>query len=443
MKNVKREFKAALSASIWVIAIVAALASSARADAVSDWNAIAVQATLTAGTARPGPSGVIDVAMVHAAIYDAVQAIEGKYETYYVDIPGADGSLIGATAKAARDVLISQFPAQAVALDATYQNYLVTHGIPLDDPGIAVGTAAAAGIIALRACDGSFPDPAPPPFIGGTGIGVWRPTPPANSPMNPGPWLGVVTPFTMTRPSQFRSPEPPEVTSRQYAKDYNEVKALGRATGSTRTPGQTDQAHFWAGNFGVMLNKLVRDISDAHVDDIADSSRLFALTSMAQADAIINVWNDKAHYVYWRPITAIQNGNIDGNPRTTGDPAWTALIATPPYPDYTSGANGITGATMRALKNFFRRDRMDFSVTTTNTGPTNEDTREFDRFSDAAQEVVDARIYLGIHFRFADEEARTLGTRVADWGYRNFMRPRHGHHHDDDDLAIADPSAPQ
>lgn len=419
---------------IAILAILLVMPALVRADAVSDWNAIAVQTTITGS--RPGPSGVLDIAMVHAAIYDAVQAIEGKYETYYVDIPGADGSPIAATAKAARDILVSRFPAQAATLDATYQNYLVTHGIPSDDPGIAVGTAAAAGIIALRACDGSFPDPAPPPFIGGTGIGVWRPTPPANSPMNPGPWLGVVTPFTLTRPSQFRSPEPPSVTSRQYAKDYNEVKALGRATGSTRTPEQTDQAQFWAGNFGVMLNKVVRDIADAHVDDIADSSRLFALTSLAQADAIINVWNDKAHYVYWRPITAIQNGNIDGNSRTTGDPAWTALIANPPYPDYTSGANGITGATMRALKNFFRRDRMDFSITTTNTGPTNVDTREFERFSDAAQEVVDARIYLGIHFRFADEASRTLGTRVADWGYRNLMRPRHGHHHDDDDLAL-------
>lgn len=400
-------------------------ASSVRADAVSDWNAIAQQAATTGG--RPGPSTVIDVAMVHAAIYDAVQAIEGDYEAYYVDVPGASGSPIAAAAKAAHDVLVSRFPSQAIALGITYNNYLAANGILPTDPGIAVGAAAAAGIIALRSCDGAFPNPAPPPFIGGTGIGVWRPTPPANSVMNPGPWLGVTTPFLMTRPSQFRSDPPPALTSRQYTRDYNEVKLLGALTGSTRTPEQTDQAFFWAGNFGAMLNKLVRDLAAAHVDNISDSSRLFALATMAQADAIIAVWNDKAHYVVWRPITAIQNGDLDGNSHTAGDPAWTSLIATPPYPDYSSGANGITGATMRTLRNFFRTNHMDFSVTTTNTANTTLDTREFTRFTDAAQEVVDARIYLGIHFRFADEAARKLGFRIADWGSANYFQPVRRH----------------
>lgn len=423
---------------IWILAAAAIIAvglpSSARADAVSDWNAIAVQATVTA--ARPGPSGILDVAMVQAAVYDAVQAIEKDYEPYYADIPGASGSPIAATAKAAHDVLVSRFPAQTAALDVAYQNYLIANGIPNDDPGIAVGAAAAASIIALRACDGSFPNPAPPPFTGGTGIGVWRPTPPANSPMNPGPWLGSVVPFTLLRPTQFRSPAPPEVTSRKYAKDYDEVKLMGASTNSGRTPEQTDQAQFWAGNFVVMMNKTIRDISDSNVDNISDNSRLFGLATMAMADTTISVWNDKAHYVYWRPITAIQNGDVDGNPRTVGDPAWTSLIATPPYPDYTSGANGFSGSTMRSLKNYFKRDRKDFSVTTTNTGPTNQDTRNFTRFSDAAQEVVDARVYLGIHFRFADEASRDLGEKVADWVFENYGRRLHGHH--DDDLSGTD-----
>lgn len=418
--------------SILTLGIVVGFPSNARADAVSDWNAIAVQATVTAGASRPGPSGVLDIAMVHAAIYDAVQAIECKYDPYYVDIPGASGSPSAAAAKAAYDVLVNRFPAQEPALTTAYQNYLMTHGIPPDDPGIAVGAAAAAGIIALRACDGSFP-PGPPTFIGGTGIGVWRPTPPANSPMNPGPWLGQVTPFLMTRPFQFRSDPPPDLSSRHYARDYNEVKLMGALNNSGRTPEQTDQAFFWAGNFGVMLNRLVRDLAAERVDDIADSSRLFALTTMSQADAIIGVWNDKAYFVFWRPITAIHNGDADGNSRTTGDPAWNSLIPSPPYPDHTSGANGITGATMRALKNYFRRDRIDFSITTTNTVPTTQDIREFKRFSDAAQEVVDARIYLGIHFRFADEGSRTLGFRIADYGYENYFRRRgHGHAGDDD-----------
>lgn len=408
---------------ITLITVLILGAQIARADAVADWNAIAVQATITAGTARPGPSGVIDIAIVHAAIYDAVQAIEKEYQPYYIDIPGATGSPIAATAKAARDVLVNRLPAQAASLDVTYQNYLAANGISPSDPGVAVGATAAAGIIALRSCDGAFPNPAPPPFVGGTGIGVWRPTPPANSPMNPGPWLGQVTPFTLTRPSQFRSDPPPPLTSNQYRRDYDEVKALGSLNSTVRTAAQTDQAQFWAGNFGAMMNKVVRDLSAQHVDNMADSSRLFALTSFAMADAIINVWNDKAHYVFWRPITAIQNGDSDGNPNTVGDPTWTSLIATPPYPDHTSGANGITASATRAMENFFGKDRMKISVTTTNTGPTNQDTRDFDRFSDVRQEVVDARILLGIHFRFADEGSRKLGIRVADYGYKNYLRP--------------------
>lgn len=425
--------KAVVAASIMLLGMF----TQARADAVADWNAIAVQAVVTA--ARPGASGALDVAVVHAAIYDAVQAIEKDYQPYYVDIPGASGSPIGATARAAHDVLVNRFPAQAAAIDVLYQNYLIANGIPETDPGIAVGATAAAGIIALRACDGSFPA-GPPTFIGGLGIGVWRPT--GTGPMNPGPWLGQVTPFMLTRPFQFRSPRPPSLTSHQYARDYNEVKTLGKLTGSTRTPAQTDQAFFYAGNFVVMLNKAVRDVADARVDNISDSSRLFALTSMSGADGAIATWNDKAFYVFWRPITAIQNGHLDGNSQTTGDAAWNSLIANPPYPDYGSGANVLTSSTMRSLKNFFRRDRMDFSITTTNTGPTTQDTREFDRFSDAAQEVVDARIYLGIHFRFADEVARTQGYKVADFGYENYLRPVNEHddddhhgHHDDDDLA--------
>ena len=409
------------NAILLAVLVVVGLATSVKADAVSDWNAIAVQATVTA--ARPGPSGVLDIAMVHAAIYDAVQAIEGEYQPYYVDIPGAGGSPVAATAKAAHDVLVNRFPAQAAALDVAYQNYLTANGISSNDKGITVGERAAAAIISSRACDGSFPNPAPTPFVGGTGIGEWRPTPPANSAMNPGPWLGVVKPFTLTRPSQFRSPPPPRLTSRQYAVDYNEVKSLGALNSTTRTAAQTDQAQFWAGNFVVMMNALVRQLSDSQVDGIADTSRLFALTSMAQADAIITVWNDKANYNFWRPITAIQNGHLDGNARTIGDPAWTPLIATPPYPDYSSGANGLTGSTMRTLENYFENDDIKFSITTTNTGPTNDDTRYFVSFSGAAQEVVDARILLGIHFRFADEASRTIGYRVADHVSHNVFKP--------------------
>jgi hypothetical protein len=410
------------------VAIMLAAPGSARADAVSDWNAIAVQATITGG--RPGPTGMLDVAVVQAAVYDAVQAIEKRYEPYYVEIQGASGSPVAAAAKAAHDVLVNRFPAQAASLDTTYEQYLLDHSLAPDDPGVAVGATAAAGIIALRACDGSFPTPPPPPFLGGTNPGEWRPTPPGNAPML-APWLGAVTPFTLTRPSQFRAKAPPALTSHEYARDYKEVKALGALNGSTRTDAQTDLAHFWNTNYLVIWNQAFRDIADEHVEEISRSARLFALADLAMADALITSWNSKNYYVSWRPITAIQLGNTDGNPHTVADPSWLPLIVTPPYPDHTSGANNVSSAALRALANFFRTDHMTFSLTTTNTGPTNVDTRTYHRFSDAAREVVNARIYEGIHFRFADESARKQGRQVADWAFNNFLRrldhEDHGH----------------
>jgi len=402
--------------AVAIFATLLAIPAAARADAVTDWNAIAVQATVTG--ARPGPTGVLDVAMVQAAVYDAVQAIEGRYEPYHTAIPGASGSPVAAAAKAAHDVLVNRFPAQAAFLDMTYQLYLLNHGLTEDDPGVAVGATAAAGIIALRVGDGSFPVVPPPPFFGGTDPGVWRSTTPMVT-----PWLGDVTPFTLTSPSQFLAPPPPPLDSRRYATDYDEVKALGALNNSTRTPEQTDQAFFWAANYPVLWNRVCREVAAAHVSDIADSSRLFALSDMAMADSVITSWNSKKYYAAWRPITAIQEGENDGNPLTVGDPSWLPLIVTPNYPDHTSGANNITAAAMRTLELFFDTNDMDISVTTTNTGPTIQDTRAFGHFTDVMQEVVDARILLGIHFRFADVEARKQGKHVANWAFENFLRP--------------------
>src|SRR5258705_967677 len=322
--------------SIGALAIVLAAPISAPADAVADWNAIAVQATLTtcpapacvpAIPARPGPTGVLDVAMVQAAVYDSVQAIERRFKPYNVEIPAASGSPVAATAKAAHDVLVNRFPWQAAFLDMTYNRYLASHKGEESEAGVAVGGIAAAGIISLRANDGSFPNPPPPDFTGGIGLGEWRPTPPAFAPMV-APWLGSVTPFTIKSPSQFRPQPPPALTSPEYTRAYNEVKAMGALTNSSRTFEQTDLAQFWAANYLVLWNKVTRDIASAHVDNIGDSARLFALVDLAIADAVISAWDTKVAYVFWRPITAIRLGDDDGNPRTAGDPAWSPLTHT-------------------------------------------------------------------------------------------------------------------
>jgi len=416
------KLKPQISLAIAALAMLLTGPASASADAVTDWNEIAVQTVVAAGTQRPGATGFIDVAVVQAAVYDAVQAIDRRFKPYLVEIPGASGSMSAAAAKAAHDVLVNRFPSQSGFLDMTYHQYLANHGLSESDPGVAVGTTAAAGVNAKRSCDGSFPNPAPPDFLGGNGIGVWRPTPPGFLPML-APWLATTTPFTLTRPSQFRSPIPPAVTSQQYTDEYNEVKEKGALNNSTRTPEETDMAQFFAANYFVMLNQTLRGIASRSVNNIGDSARLFALAEMATADALITAWDTKKYYVYWRPVTAIQEGNNDGNPNTVGDTSWLPLIISPNYPDVTSGANNVSAATFRSLELFFGTDVMTFKVTTTNTGPTNMDTRVYNRFSDVLSDVVNARIWEGIHFRFADTEARTQGTRVANWAFTNFLRP--------------------
>ncbi|HTH37589.1 MAG TPA: vanadium-dependent haloperoxidase [Pyrinomonadaceae bacterium] len=392
-----------------------------RADVIADWNLITLQEAVAAG--RPGGSPAIDFATVHAAMYDAVQAIEKDYDPYRVtDVPNATGSPIAAAAKAARDVLVYRFPARADQINTTYLNYLAANFIEPTDPGIAVGAYVAGKLLAYRACDGSLPIPAPT-FVGGTGIGQWRPTPTAFSPMNPGEYLGQVTPFFMTKPTQFRPAPPPAVNSNAYTRDYNEVKLYGAKTGSLRSADQTDLANFWAGNTFAAVYSGVRNVAAKNVDNVSDNSRLFALVAMSMADTIIGVWDAKFHYNYWRPQTAIQLGAVDGNPDTVGDPAWESLILNPAYPDYTSGANGVSSSALFSMEHFFGTDHMDFSMMTTNTGPTILDTRDYTRFSQAVQEVVDGRVLLGIHFRFADEVSVKMGQSVVKWGFNNYLRP--------------------
>ncbi len=408
---------------LFVIVFVFTSVLATRADVIADWNVITIREAGMASSGRAGGAPAIDLGTVHAAMYDAVQAIEKDYDPYRVtDVPNATGSVIAAAAKAARDVLVYRFPLRAAVIDTDYVNYLAANGINPTDPGVAVGTYVAAKLLAYRACDGSLPIP-PATFVGGLGIGQGRPTPTAFSAMNPGEYLGQVTPFFMTKPTQFRPAPPPAVSSNQYTRDYNEVKLLGAKVGSSRTAAETDQANFWAGNTFAAIYSGVRDVASKNIDNVSDSSRMFALVAMSQADTLIGVWDAKFHYNFWRPQTAIQLGNMDGNPDTVGDPAWESFILNPAYPDYVSGANGVSSSAFYSMEHFFGTDHMDFSMTTTNTTPTIVDTRDYTRFSRAIQEVVDGRVLLGIHFRFADEAARDLGKNVAKWGFLNYLRP--------------------
>jgi hypothetical protein len=231
-------------------------------------------------------------------------------------------------------------------------------------------------------------------------------------------WLGDVTPFTLTDQAQFQAEPPPLLTSREYARDYNEVKSLGRNTSTTRTPAQTATAVFFAEGPPSYWNRTLAVLVPQHVTDLGDRARLYALIHLAMADSIITAWRSKNVFNFWRPETAIQHGDADGNPNTIGDTSWAPHTRTPPYSDYTSGANNINGAVTGMLEHFFGTDEMSFSLL--GAGGV---TRPYERFSDVADDVCEARILEGIHFRFADSAARTQGRNVARWVYKNFLRP--------------------
>ena len=407
------------------VVVCAALGFStvAQADAVTDWNAITMDAVTIA---RPGPQGMLDVALVHVAVHDAIQSIEKRYEPYHFQLKDAKGSRTAAAVAAAHGVLVSIYPTQASTLDAKYFDYLAQHGLS-GDPGLVVGEKAAANIVPLRR---ATPSPAAPPFVGSNEIGKWRPTesfigtppaPPSFSPMVT-PWLGTTEPFTLTSPRRFRAAPPPALDSARYWHDYEEVKAMGALHGSARTAQQTDLAYFYNDNFFAQWNRVLRGVAEKRIHKIGDSARLFALANMAGADALITGWDSKVTYVFWRPITAIREGANDGNPFTSADPTWQPLVNTPNYPDYTSGANSIVAAMTRSLAMFFGSDRGPFEVTSLHPLAVQK-TRVYARFSDAADDVVEARIYLGIHFRFADVAARRQGEKVAEHAFDHFLLP--------------------
>lgn len=407
-------------------ALASALAANARAaDPISDWNQISETAVKTAN--HPPPVAALDFAIVHLAIYDAVESFDRRFEPYNALVPGATGSPSAAVAKAGHDVLVGLFGAQKSALDEAYGNYLTANGIDVSDPGTEVGAQAAANMLALRAHDGRFP-PNPPPFLGGTAIGEWRPTPsllPGTPPtLAPGltPWVATVTPFTLQSDSQFRLGPPPALTSAQWAEDYNEVKSIGSLNSTTRTPDQTDIGYFWADSGPILWQNALRYLARNYLVDMGDSARMYALAEAAMADAQIACWDSKYFYVFWRPITSIRLGDQDGNPATVVDPAWQPLIDTPNFPEYPSGHADISSAVTNVLRLFFGSDVKTFQMTTTNALAVQK-TRTFARFTEAEQGVVDARVYSGIHYRNSDNAARAQGHTVASWVFRNYFLP--------------------
>jgi hypothetical protein len=390
---------------------------ASAADPVMEWNQIALAATVTAGQAPIVQ--IRTMAIVQVSVHDAVNAITCDYRTYLSISCGPWGSPEAAAIAAAHRALVGLFPAQAAALNVARAASLAAHRFMETDPGIAFGEAVAAVILATRSNDGSaqaqFPYTAP----GAGNPGVWVAVGPA-APLLPG-W-GNVALWVVRSLSQFEPDGPPPLQSRRYARDYSEVKEIGSLTSPTRTAEQTEIARFWLATPAAIWNGVARQVIQTRGLDLSATARALALMYLASADASIACWKAKYTFNFWRPITAIRNGDADDNSRTIPDLAWTPLFATPQHPEYLSGHATNSGAMATILMLLFG-DELDAPIVA--SSPTNAGfERYWARLSEGVEEVIEARIFAGIHYRTSDEEGAQLGRKIARFVVNHALRVR-------------------
>jgi membrane-associated phospholipid phosphatase len=403
---------------------VVLLAGSAvtQADVVTDWNQAALDAIRLAKT--PPPMASRALAIMHAAVYDAVNGIDRRNGTYFVTsrVPSS-ASKVGAASAAAHRALVALFPLSVSKFDSLHAAALasIANG-PQKATGVAWGEYVASEVLAWRAADGWNAAVAPP---SNTGPGAWMPTPLAFAPYLLPQW-GFVYPFALSSATQFRPNGPAALDSAEWAAEYNETKSLGGLGSITRTVDQTEIALFWADGSGTVTppghwNDIARDVVAMRGTTLEQNARLFALLNISMADAAIVAWDAKYHYAFWRPITAIRAGDTDGNAATDKDATWVPLLVTPPFPEYVSGHSTFSGAGAAVLAAFFGTDDIAFS---TRSDALPGVTRSFSSFSGAAAEAGMSRIYGGIHFQSANEDGLATGRSIGDWAFRYHMQPK-------------------
>ena len=400
---------------IAVAATLLSVTGVAEADVVTDWN----QITLATQAAIPGairtPPAARALAMVHLAIFDSINAIDRRFTPYAVQtLADPAASPEAAAAAAAHAVLVNIYPSSQADLDMAYvaSLALVADGSAKTE-GIAVGESVATAILTLRSSDGSA---VTLPYTLAPGPGVYQPDPAALFVA----W-GKVLPFALKSGSQFRAEGPPALSSQEYTADYDEVESVGALNSSTRTPDQTEAALFWMPNMQIICNNIALIAAAAHANDLWDNARLFALLNVALADTSIAVMDTKYTYNFWRPREAIHAGDIDGNEDTVADPTWTPLVYIGVHPDYVSQHAASGGAAARVLAYFFGTDNFNFSITTT-TAPGGV-FRSYASFSDAANENMNSRVWLGVHFRTACRHGLNQGKQVANYVVHHILRP--------------------
>jgi PAP2 superfamily len=391
---------------------------------VLEWNQL-LQDTLAA----PGNPGTPRFyAMMHIAMFDAINAIEREFEPYRVRLrPRAGGSPEAAAAQAAHDVLVALNPSAVATYDAALAADLGDRPSGFVRCGAEIGARVAKEILAWRQNDGwvvsQFPPYSEPPLPG-----RWQPTPPANAAAT-FTHLQNAAPMAALSATQFLPPPPPSLTSARYAADLNEVKLLGKSDSTARTDEQTTIARLWSAvgtttGFFSVWNNVARDAVEARNLSLVETARMFVLVNVSIHDALQTTQASKFVYGVWRPVTAIQAADTDLNPATDPDPTWLPLITTPPYPAYAGNLATIGASAARALQLAFGTNDIAVAVTWKGSGGLPNVTRHFAGFWAAADEAEMARIYGGIHYRFDQEAGQQVGRSVAEFVFANFMTPR-------------------
>jgi membrane-associated phospholipid phosphatase len=410
-----------------VFALVGVTATAARADEVTDWEQLFLNASVTAGTAPYVATRY--AAILHAAVFDSVNGIDTKYAPVHVSPatapPGAN--VKAAAVMAAYTVLVNIYPAQKATFDAALPGSLAgiasaaaaEHSVSIQR-GMLWGQSVANQIIALRATDGA--NAVLPPYTGGSGPGQWRPTPPAFAPAVAQAYA-TVTPWVISSPSQFRPGPPPALTSPIYTADFNETKTMGAIASATRTADQTLYAQFWQNSTVTWFwERVALLLSGERGYSLVEEAHLLALLSLAMADATIATFEAKYTYSFWRPVTAIRAADTDGNPATDIDPAWTPLIVTPAHPEYPSAHSIISSAATTVLAYFFG-ENTSFTVDSSSMPGV---TRSFTSFSSATAEVKNARVFGGIHFRNSCNVGQAVGDSLGAYIVEHALLPVHG-----------------
>lgn len=396
------------------------------AQVVVDWNRIAINALEVAQT--PAPPAMRIGAIVQASVFDAVNGVTHRFEPYHVTASAPPSTSVAASAAgAAHEALVLLLPAQQPTLDAALAHTISQlggehHGGARLARGLAWGAAVADQIVSWRATDGI--SAVPPPYLPSPDPGRWQPAPPLfGTPAFR--QFAIMTPFAMASPAQFLPPPPPALTSRRYARDFAEVERLGQDTSTTRSAFDTVTAQFWQSDVGPVAfwDRVADDLINRSHLSVTSAARVLALANVAMADGVISIWNAKNYYDTWRPLTAIRAADTDGNPATLADPTWNPLLATPPFQEYPAGHPGVSTAGAQLLRAMFG-EHTSFTLTSPNMPGVQ---RHFDSFQSAEAQVVNARVFGGIHFRFSGQTAVTMGKAVAHLVITTQMLPTHSH----------------